>query len=354
MNSLRGLLLGSTYLRSPDTEGAGNAAPPAAEGDTNTGADTAGEPSGQAPPGDADTSADGDTPDANQPKTLAEAMAAALEDKDPSSDPAKTDPKTKTEAVQPGAKDPAAEAAQDKELDKNPRFQAITRERDGLKPDAEQYRNIKAYMDENGLKHDQVADALELSAQLVNDPEQGLKTIDKIREVLNDILGNTLPAELQAQVDSGEMTEAAALEVSRARAKTNRADRRVESVTKSQKDADAERANEARVTGIRTKVDAWENDVKVRDPDFAKKRGTIGMNVRAILFARGENFKSEDDAVAVMKQAYSLTNHQIASLSPKPQARRGHQPSGGGARGASIPAAEPKTLGEALSRALEN
>lgn len=353
MNRFRGLLLSSACY-GPDTEGAGNPASPADAG--TPGADTAADPAGQDPtPGaEADPSAAKDPSDDKQPKSLADAMAAALEDKDPSSDPANKDPKPKPDGADPAAKDPAADprAAQDKELDKNPRFQAVTRERDAFKPDAEQYRNIKAYMDENGLKHEQVADALELSALLVNDPEKGLAVIEKIRETLNGTLGNTLPDDLKAKVDSGEMTEDAALEVSRARAKTNRADRRVESVTKSAQETKDAAAHEAHVTAIRSKVDGWEAQVAKTDPDFAKKRGLIGVMVRNILFARGDNFKDANDAEAVMRQAYVMANHQIKSLTPAPQARRGIIPSSG-PRGTSIPASEPKSLGEAMSRALQ-
>lgn len=288
---------------------------------------------------------------------MLEALKRAEAPKDPSSDPANKDPKKpdpkRTDGTDPAqAKDPAAEReAQDRELNKNPRFREVVAERDGYKKDAEQFRGLTRYMDEQGLSHDEVADAIELSALLKNDPEGALAVVQKITEALNGTVGNTLSDDLKAKVESGELTEEAALEVSRSRAKADRAGKRVETVTQTMKQNDDNAALQQRKTDIIKAVGAWETEQAKLDPDFAKTKPLVGIMVRNILFARGKGYENTEDAVKVVKDAYKMAQNEIKRLSPQQQQRRGHHHAGGGGHG-NQPASEPKSLKEAMGAVL--
>lgn len=362
MNSFRGLLLGSTRCFAPEgAESGGGASPAQGGGDGDGGNAGAADPAGQGQPGDGGQPNGGDQDngqsDDKPAPTLLDALKKAEAPKDPASDPAnsdpnKPDPKRKDGDDPAQAKDPAAEReAQDRELNKNPRFREIVAERDGFKKDAEQYRTITRYMDEQGLSHDEVADAIELSALLKNDPEAARSVVQKIAEALDGTLGNTLPEDLKAKVDSGEITEEAALEVSRARAKTSRAEQRTNALTETMKKSDETAAQTQLKQQIIKDVGTWETDMAKRDPDFAKIKPLVGVMVRNILFARGKGYESAADAVEVVKKAYGMAQNEVKRLAPAGQQRRGHHQSGGGGRG-NQPASEPKSLKEAMGAAL--
>lgn len=276
-----------------------------------------------------------------------------MQPKDPASDPAKKDPKAERDPAQQAQQKDAAtdRAAQDRELSKHPRFREVLAERDGYQKDAEQFREITRYMDEQGLSHDEVADAIELSALLRNDPAAAREVVQKIAEALDGTLGNVLSDDLKAKVDSGEMTEEAALEVSRARAKTTRSERRVETVTAAQQRTQDEAAMRERNTGILKAVGTWEAEQLKLDPDFAQIKPLIGVMVRNILFGRKEGYKDPADAVAVVKQAYAMATNEIKRWN-LPGKKLGNHQSGGGGQGNPQPASAPKDLRDALSRAL--
>ena len=362
MNSFRGLLLGSTRFFAPEGVESGGAASPAAADNTGDGSDAgAGESAGQGQPGDGgqqqQADQDSTAKDEKPAPTLLDALKAAQEPKDPASDPANKDP-NKSESSRVDGKDPAQakdsaadREAQDRELQKNPRFREVLQERDSFKKDAEQFRGLTRYMDEQGLSHDEVADAIELSALLKNDPEGALEVIKNITQALDRTVGNELPDDLKAKVESGEMTEDAALEVSRARAKTTRATQRAESATKTVQRTQEDAALTERKNAIIKGVGAWEAQAAKLDPDFAQIKPLIGVFVRNILFARGKGYDSPEDAVNVVKQAYGMAQDQVKRLTQSQQPRRGHHTAGGGGHGTQ-PASEPKSLKDAMAAAL--
>lgn len=304
-----------------------------------------------------------------KPGTLMDAIKASVakDTADPSSGPAKTG----KDALTPEGKDPAQAKPGEKpgetggdqkpagkdgknatpDFHKHPDFLRVVGERDSFKADAENHRSVQRYMDENGLSNEDVADGLQLMAMLHNDPEAAHKELTQLLAVVDTMLGNTLPKDLQDQVDTGAITEAAAKEVSRARAGKVRADQKAARAEKDRESTETQRAFQEKVTEIQGKVKTWEEAKAKVDPDFAKKRGQVGINVRAILQQRNSGYKDGEDAVAVLERAYEMVNSTIATFAPKPQARRGSLGSGG-SHVVKTPAAPAKSLREAIDNSI--
>lgn len=258
-------------------------------------------------------------------------------------------------APAPGTGDAAKSGVFDKDgkpiaFDKIPRFQELSGQVKALEPDANQWRAVTRYMDETGLSTEDVADALQLHALMKADPVKGREALATILAAMDKNLGNVLADDLKAKVDTGELTEDAALELSRARSAAARAEGRATAVTTRATKQDQDNAHRQMVNDIRSGIGTWEAEAMKTDPDFEKKRGSIGIMVRNILHARGQPYQSAQDALDVVKQAYALANDFIKQLTPGPSPRAGSLDSGGSRRVANT--APPKTLFEALNRAL--
>ena len=89
-----------------------------------------------------------------------------------------------------------------------------------LQKDADAYRGLSSFMQDNNLTADDTRDALEIAALLNTNPVEASKRLQPILTKLAEVTGNTLSDDLQAVVDIGRITEARALELSRSRAES--------------------------------------------------------------------------------------------------------------------------------------
>ena len=91
-----------------------------------------------------------------------------------------------------------------------------------LQPDAGRYRSLQKYMSENDLGDTEFADLLIAGADLKSGEPQRLQSfLDRVLPLVQQALvatGQMVPSDLTEQVESGEMTEDAALAIARSKA----------------------------------------------------------------------------------------------------------------------------------------
>lgn len=288
--------------------------------------------------GDANLSADapsasGDqvaNKDAKKP-TLAEVIKTAAELPDDTSGKSTAPAKDGTDKVVDPLADEGAvktDAEKSAEADKalpfhnHPRWKEVTGQNKQLSeqvatltPHAEQFRTIQTFMDTNHLNHEEVGEGFVIMAMAKNGDPRVLQRLDDFRNKVALAIGEKLPDDIQAQVDSGAITEASAKELSMARAKL-----------KVTGDEDARRTEAERVrTEEKTATDhrvacqdatnVWMETVRKSDPDIAKKESAIARYSRALMLEQGFP-KTAEAAVALAKTAYAQVNRDFADAMP--------------------------------------
>lgn len=236
----------------------------------------------------------------------------------------------------------------------HPRWQEVTGQNRELKakvesltPDAEQYRSIDAFMKQHTLTPDEVGDGFILMAMMKAGDPRALQKLDEYRAKISAVTGDTIPDDIQAQIDSGEISETAGKELAKNRAELAAAGRRDADRQQHDQRQREEQAAKTLADAQAAAVGAWDVETRKSDPDFPRKEKAIARYARALIQERGMP-KTADGAVALIKEAYSEVNKDFAAALPpkEPIARAPVAPSSNGAK----PAA-PKTLLDAVRQA---
>lgn len=252
----------------------------------------------------------------------------------------KNEPKTEPAAASPAegseTGEPASDPSTDKEVDdenfsdvpfhKHPRFKALIEQRNGLREDATRYRNVQTFIDDNGLTGEEAANILVSAAKAKTDP---VACLNEIRPWLQKLLiaaGEVLPDDLAARVQSGDLTHEAAIELSRANARVNS----VTATQSFQQQQAAVRAHSEREAAKQQVAASWENDRKLKDPNFETKYPLILKELKLIQYDEGK----PDTPRGVQEQlerAYKAANESfrppVAAVAP---ARKPIRPVTGG------------------------
>lgn len=226
---------------------------------------------------------------------------------------------------------------------------AITRERDDFKPDAEQHRQVKGFMDTHHLTPDEAADGFVVMALLKNDPIKALERLGPIVDKLRSDTGEVLTKDLQDKVEAGAIDEETAKELSRTRARDALGTRRLQAVDTQRQQQDVQRQATELNNTMASAVSAWEREIAPKDPDWSKKSEMVQSEALALIQRHGRP-KSADDAVKLTKTAYENVNKRLKSILPQQrEIRAGARSSDSGST--STTAAQPKTLADAVRQA---
>lgn len=205
---------------------------------------------------------------------------------------------------------------------KHPRFQQVIKERsafrqelDTLKPDAEEWRAVRTFMDTNALTPNEVAEGFQIMAAMKVDPIRAREMLSSYWNSLEKFAGNQLPEDLKSKVDEGEVDEAIATELARRR---NEADflRRQQEATYHQQAQQASFDQHAQSQGVmRNAVTDWENGIKTRDADYAVKAPFLMDKVKAAMAARPP--QSPEEAIALVESAYKEVGESLRRFTPQ-------------------------------------
>lgn len=295
-----------------------------------------------------------DTPDAKQPASMLEAVQAAIsKDQAATSSDAdgKVEPDPQPEAVEAQAEPAKPEDDAKLPFHTHPRFKQLTEERkaykaevENLKPDAEQFRQIRQVQEQFGISNNEMADTIKMATLLKTDPMQALEILGPLYEQLSEMAGKKLPADIQVKVDEGKLDVADAQEMATARAQAALAQQRVaqtEAQIQQQRQADVLSAN-------REAVVKWEAQMRSTDPDYKAKESFLTVETQALI-ARFGAPKNPQESLELVQTAHANVTARLKAIQPpRPATRTLTSDRTAAAPNVSV---QPKTMAEAIRMA---
>lgn len=239
--------------------------------------------------------------------------------------------------AEPVKKEPAEDYS-DVPFHKHPRFQELLRKSKSFEQDATRYRAVQDFLDTGGLLAEEAADGLQIMALAKTQPAEAWKRVRPWVEKILHAAGEVLPSELQAAVDSGQITRehAFALNRSQAQVQSFEAQRSFEEQRR------ARQAEADRVQSVQNAAAQWEQDRLAKDPNFAAKNDLL---VREISFLqRSEGVPNTAEGVtAQLNKAYAAVNKAYVPPAQAAPVRKAVRPvTGGQSSGNAAP--EPKSM----------
>lgn len=247
-----------------------------------------------------------------------------------------TDPKASLDET---AKDKTKPDAPEKlPFHNHPRWKEVVSERDSLKPKADQFEKITTFMSSNGLSTQEVAEGFQIMALMKTNPAEAHKKISEYKAKLDIYVGDKLPDNIAKKVEEGFVDPESAKELAALKAnKELQAQRQVY--------AQQQYAAQAQ-TGMHNAVISWEQQMKVKDPDWSTKEGLITDRVRSLMSS--ERPATAEQAIALVERAYSQISDQLNRIAPK---RTNMNPVRSSTSSATVNVS-PKSLKEAVLRGL--
>lgn len=288
--------------------------------------------------------------------TMLDAVKAAIAPKDatpasksPDSTPADGEDPDSTKADATDADEMSEEEAKALSVRAQKRFSKLTKslkvasaEVESLKPKALEYDKIDTFVRNAGLSPQDVAGTLEIAALLRSSPPQALARLLPIVASLQQMTGETLPAELQQRVDQGYLTEADAKTLAKAQADARFATQRTTALTEQQQTDARNREFKELTTNTVSSVTSWEAQQAARDPDWHLKRDNVAELVelaieRKTRELRRPYFPTADEAITLSADALKTVNDRSKRFGPRPQEIRPVLNGGASPRSTAVP-----------------
>ena len=214
-------------------------------------------------------------------------------------------------------KKPDDENYSDVPFNKHPRFQQLLREAKANKQDAERYRNVDRFLFDAGLSSEEAADGLTIMGLAKTNPAEAWKQIRPWLEKLVVAAGEVIPEDLRERVAKGELTQDAALEVSKARATA--ASVQVAQSFRTQQEERRQATDAA--NAVQQAAADWEADRMAKDPNFAAKQPAIMKEV--VFLQRTEGMPATREGVLdMLKRAYKVVNDTLKPTTVAPPVRQ--------------------------------
>jgi len=192
---------------------------------------------------------------------------------------------------------------------KHPRFQQRLRQPKALKVDAERYNNVQNFIDQHGLTADEAADGLVIFGLMKTNPAEAWKRAKPTIQKLLIAAGEVLPDDLRDRVQKGEMSQDAALEVSRSRASLQS----VQATRSFEEQRAQQRSQQEAVRSLASAAETWEADRRRKDPTFDAKLEPLMDKVYAL--QRQEGIPNTPEGVRdQLNRAYK----GLVAAAPKP------------------------------------
>lgn len=252
--------------------------------------------------------------DAEQKDTLAVVRDVVATRPEPDATGSSPEGETKTDTPEPEPdpepKQPDDADYSDVPFNKHPRFQHLLRKSRAFEADAQRYRSVETFLSENGLTGGEAAEALKIRALMKVDPVAAWEALRPFAQQVATAAGAILPPEIRQRVDAGELSLAAARELSAAQAGL----KATETQREWERQRAAERQEAERRESLTDAATSWEQERRLRDPNFAEKENALHREVAYLQATEGR----PTDAAGVLDQcnrAYKAVN---AALRPTP------------------------------------
>lgn len=236
----------------------------------------------------------------------------------------------------PPKKEPDDENFSDVPFHKHPRFQKLLRQRNDFKADATEYRKIQTFLDTSGMSGAEAAEGLQTLARIKTDPAGALEQARPFLQKWLAAAGAVLPDDLNQRVQKGELTQAAALELSRTRAEA--AGLRARSTFDEQRRE--RQAETQRQQAIVTAAESWEAERRRKDPNFDAKEGQLKKEIAYLIATEGRP-NTPEGVRDQLQRAYKAAGPAPVVAAPAVQKRAVTPVTGGSPTGSARP--EPKS-----------
>jgi hypothetical protein len=289
------------------------------------------------------------------------------------SDAVKTEPEAAegTSASEGAEAEPASPAEESPELSeedlaklpfgKHPRFKQVIGERNEarqklqeleakaseLEAPAEQFRRIDAFLVDSRIENEEFVRLMQVGRLIKNDPEAALKVLYQVVGEVRESIGDVLPQDLRNEIEEGRISEDRARELSRTRAAQARATEAAERAEAERRRGEETTQTQVQQGRIINAVAVWETEVKLKDPDYARKESFVADRVAALNGQLGMP-KTPEQAVERARLAHREISEQMRALLPKKPELKPTPPSGS----SSSTAPAPRSLRDAVDRAL--
>jgi hypothetical protein len=263
-----------------------------------------------------------------------------------------TETKIEGEPADDGGEPTLLEDSDPPPFHKHERWQQMLRENRELKKNAsdpeakakaDQFEALVAQLSKAGISVNELGYGVELMRLMRHDPTKAFESLQPFMTRLAQHVGAAIPEDLQKQVEMGAITEAAAVELSKAR--SERAF--LQSQLRDRDEQELTESNNRSITERKTAIQAWEKTWRTSDPDYQKKQPFVKDKLHALIQTRGIP-KTPEDAVAMAQEAREAIDKQLGSVVPRKQERRVVT---GGDTSQVQP--KPKTMAEAVRAGLE-
>ena len=208
------------------------------------------------------------------------------------------------------------------------RFKSVIDERnawreqvEGFRPQAEQFNQIQTFMEDNGLRPEDVARGFEIMALINSDPLRARQELEAIMEPLNQFAGVNLPDDLQREVEDGVISEERAQELALYRNQTHfesqRSQQTQERLRQTQEQtrqqAEQRQLDEA-IQAQQNAVSTWESQIAETDPDFERLKPMVMREVKARVMDQPP--QTPEQAVSIAKEALRTVKEEVRKLIP--------------------------------------
>jgi len=215
-----------------------------------------------------------------------------------------------------------------------------------LRPKAAGYDQIEQFAKANRLSNDDLAVGYELMALTRNDPFKAWDRIQPIYAQLAEIVGHTLPKDVQERVNLGYLSAEDARQLVQSQRRADLAEGRAREQGESQQREQEAGRLRAHVDACRTTANEWESAKRGADPDWSEKQARIGELIELEVRRNGYP-PTQAEVVKMLDGFLARVNKDFARFKPPVRAVT---PVRGGA--SSDAKAEPQTLQEAVDMAL--
>lgn len=215
------------------------------------------------------------------------------------------------------------------------RFEALLKERNvGMQAQSE-LQQLNDVLHQNHISGEEMGDMMRALAQYkAGDFDGFMQLMNPYIQHSSHATGQALPQDIQERLDDGYIDEAAAKELSQARAVHAHQQQMLEHGQRDQQaaiQAAAQAQVQIQAGDIRDSVNRWEADIRSRDADYDRKAEMIRTNSE-VLMARHGRPANAQQALQLAQDAYAMTNETLKTISPdakpvKPGPTSSHVPS---------------------------
>lgn len=236
----------------------------------------------------------------------------------------------------------------------NEQVASLTKERDALKPEADGYRTIQAFMRDNGLSAQETGNAIRIAALMKSDPRAALEALKPMMADLAKTSGDTLDGDLSEDVRLGRITQQRAAEIQRGRADAKlhqqREQRRTEEQQERDRQAEADRLQK-QVDGFKSLGNSLAAQRAQTDPDWKQKEPLVADKLKAEIATKGLP-KDDDELRERFNRAVTEVTTYLSGIVPKPKPTAASPSSASSSTGSAKPA--PTSAHDAAMQAMEN